>query len=139
MLKSVLAILAENKDAPLDHLLREVMRDRLGLIRARLPLFRTLVLEAVRQPDLLEAIRIEIIPEIAAIFKTMFDRAEARGEPVPKDRRAFMRSALSLLVGFLVLSELSPEHFGGDTDEKAIESIVHLLLNGAVERKEERQ
>jgi AcrR family transcriptional regulator len=138
MLKSVLAILEENQDAPLDHLLREVMRDRLRLIRARLPLFRTLVLEAARQPDLLEVIRIEIIPEIAAVFKTMLDRAEARGEPVPKDRRAFMRAALSLLVGYLVLSELSPEHFGDGGDEKAIESIVHLLLNGAVQRKEGR-
>jgi AcrR family transcriptional regulator len=139
MLNSVLAVIEKNRDAPLDLLLREVMRDRLALIRARLPLFKTLVLEAVRQPDLLDVIRIEIIPEIAGVFKTMFDRAEARGEPVPKDRRAFMRSALSLLAGYIVMGELSPEHFGGEGDEKAIEFIIHLLFNGAVPGKEGAQ
>lgn len=139
VLNPVLAIIRENEQAPLRSLLREVMRERLALIRSRLPLFRTLILEAVRQPDLLETIRAEIVPEIVGIFTLMLDRAEARDEPVPRDRRTYMRSALSLLVGYLVLSELSPEHFGGGDDEKAVESIVDQLLDGALQREEGRK
>ncbi|MBU3171991.1 hypothetical protein [Clostridium estertheticum] len=48
------------------------------------------------------------------------------------------RSLISLLAGYSILSNLFPEVFTTDGDEKDIEKIVDILINGiGVKRSEE--
>jgi len=130
MLAPLNAILARSVDVPVADVIREVMLDRLALVRARMPLFRTLVLEAARQPDIMDVIRQQILPEIIGVFTTVLDRAEARGELPSVDRRLFMRSALSLLVGYIALGGLAPDVFQERNDEAAVDSILGVLFHG---------
>ncbi len=137
MMGSVRALIRDAGDAPLEQLLRDIMRDRVKLFRAHVPLMTTLILEAVRQPDLLEIVRTQVIPEIVELFDSVLERARSRGELGDVDRLVFIRGVLGLLIGYLALSGLFPDLLGGDGDENAIKGMVGLLLRGAGTRKEE--
>jgi AcrR family transcriptional regulator len=139
MMSSVRALIRDAADGPLDQLLRDIMRDRLRLFRAHMPLLTTLILEAVRQPDLLEIMRTQVVPEVVDILDGVLNYARSRGELGGIDRLVFIRAVLSLLMGYLALSELFPGLLGGDGDENAIVGMVGLLLHGAGSRKEGRQ
>ncbi len=137
MLASVKALVQAHKGSPLDDILREIIRDRIALFRARAPLITTFIFEAFRHPELLDVVRTQVIPEIVQVLDTVLDSARARGEVGDVDRRVFIRSFMSLLVGHIALSGLFPEELGGQSDEEGIDGIVKLMLHGVGRRKEE--
>jgi AcrR family transcriptional regulator len=138
MLASVKALVQAHKGGSLGDVLREIMRDRIALFRARAPLITTFIFEAFRHPDLLDVVRTQVIPEIMELIDTVLVSARERGEVGDIDRLLFARSFMSLLVGHVALSGLFPTELGGDSDESAVEGMVDLFLHGVGRRKGER-
>ena len=71
MLASVKALIIKNEGKPMEEMLRQIVRDRLALFRSRRALITTLVLEAIRHPDLMQVVREHVIPEIIGVLGTV--------------------------------------------------------------------
>ena len=136
---SIRALIRDGAELPIEKLLGAIMRDRVALYRTHGTLMRTLMLEAVRHPDLLAIVSTQVIPEILELFDQVLTRARARGEIGSVDRLVFIRSAIGMIFGYIAFSELFPAVLGGDNDETAIDGMVKLLLHGAMPEKEGRR
>jgi AcrR family transcriptional regulator len=136
LINSVKQVIQAHKGAPLEETMREVMRDRIALFRARGPLVKTLLMEAIRHPEILDLIRAQVMPEIFGALDSILDAAEQRGELQPMNRRTIMRMFLSAVVGYLAMSELFPAELGGEGDEAEIEAMVRILSHGVSVKKE---
>lgn len=136
MIASVKQVIQAHKGAPLEETLREIMRDRIALFRARGPLVKTLLLEAIRHTEIRDMIQAQVVPEIFAALDSVLDAAQERGELATIDRRTIMRVFLSTVIGYLALSETFPERLGASSDEVEIDAMVGILLHGIHGRPE---
>ncbi len=138
-LASVKELVASNRGAPLEETMRQIARDRFALFRTRRALITTLTLEAVRHPDLMAVVRRNVLPEITKMLDAVFASARRRGELREIDRTVFIRSFLSLAVGYVALSSLFPDELGADDDEAAAAEIARLFVHGVGAGKERRK
>jgi len=136
MIASVKQVIEAHKGAPLEETLREIMRDRIALFRARGPLIKTLLLEAIRHTEIRDMIQKQVVPEIFSAVESVLDAAQARGELAQRDRRTTVRIFLSTVIGYLALSESFPEQLGASSDEVEIDAMVGILLHGIQGRSE---
>jgi AcrR family transcriptional regulator len=136
LLASVKDLVQAQKGRPIDETLRKIAVDRFRLVRARLPLVSTLCLEAVRRPDIMQVVRVEVIAQIVEVLGSIYESARDRGEVRDMDRRLFIRSYMSLIIGYLVFGGFFPDELGAPGDEEAIEGIVEVFLHGVGGRKE---
>ena len=134
-LKPARKMLEEHAEDPVETVLQEVMRDRLKLFRGNQRLILTLITEAVRRPELLEVVRRQIVPEIVSLANMAIGPARKRGELRDLDDGLLVRSFLSLVVGYIGLTNLAPDAFMRGREENDIVDIVDLFLNGAKEKK----
>jgi AcrR family transcriptional regulator len=139
MIASVKELISANEGQPMELTLREIVRDRLSLFRSRRSLITTLVLEAIRHPDLMQVVREHVLPEIMGILDRVLDAARSRGEVRDIDRTVFIRSFMSLVVGHVAISSILPDELGSENDETASDQIVGLFVHGigAARSKEE--
>jgi AcrR family transcriptional regulator len=128
-------LLEKHADDPVEVILREVIRDRLKLFRGNQRLIMTLITEAARRPELLEVVRRRIVPEITALASNAIGPARRRGELRGLDDTLLLRSFLSLVVGYVALSELAPESFPRGEENTDVDAIVDLFLHGAAKEK----
>lgn len=124
-------IIEEKKDAPLEELLVSVVRDRIELVRKNSALFSTIAAEAVRRPALRASFEAEMLPEIMRIFKKVFEPRMRSGEiRAELDLDFLARSGMSLVAGYLVVSDFFPDSIAHRGDEEEIARIVRLFLDG---------
>lgn len=130
MLKSVEKIMNNEKNESIDKVLKNIMMDRMTLIKRNTPLVKTVMIESIYHPELLEPLQKELLPKFLPILDSFFKENIDKGTLRDIEPRLMTRSLISLLAGFSILTNLFPEAFTNQGDEKEIEKIVDILING---------
>ena len=130
MFKSVEKIMDNEKNETIDVVLKNLMLDRMSLIKKNAPLVKTVLVESIYHPELLEPLQKDVAPKIIPIIDKFFKDNIEKGNLRDIDPRLMTRSLVSLLAGFLILSNSLPEVFKTEGNEKDIEKLVDILING---------
>ncbi len=110
-------------------IMRAIMKSRLALADRYAPLVRILIQEVKFHEELQAAIPANFLEAVRSGAETILAPFIERGEIRPVDPLYFLRSVISLLIGYYLLrSEVAPQAHWDDDAE--IESIIDLLLNG---------
>lgn len=130
MFKSIEKIMDNENNDSINVVLKNIMLDRMTLIKKNAPLVKTIMVESIYHPELLEPLQKEIAPKVIPIIDNFFKENIQKGNLRDIDPRIMTRSLISLLAGFYMLSNSFPEVFTSEGDEKDIEKIVDVLING---------
>jgi len=130
MFKSMERIMDNEENENIDIVLKKIMMDRMSLIKKNTPLVKTIMVEAIYHPELLEPLQKEVAPTLIPIVDKFFKENIGNGNLRDIDPRLMTRSLISLVAGFSVLTNLFPEVFTKRGDEKEMEGIVDILING---------
>ena len=130
MFKSMEKIMHNEKNEPINVVLKKIMMDRMALVNKNKPLVKTIMIESIYHPELLEPLQKEIAPKLIPIVDKFFKENMEQGKLREVDPRLITRSVISLVAGFSILNSLFPEVFTTKGDEKEMEQIVDLLING---------
>jgi len=130
MFKSMERIMENEKKESINLVLKNIMMDRMNLLKRNTPLVKTIMVESIYHPELLEPLQKEVLPKMIPIVDKFFKENIESGNLRYIDPRLMTRSLISLLAGFSVLTSLFPEVFTSQGDEKEIEGIVDILING---------
>jgi AcrR family transcriptional regulator len=130
MFRSMEKIMSNEENESINVVLKNIMLDRIALIKKNTPLVKTVMVESIYHPELLEPLQKEIVPKIIPIVDKFFKDNIEKGDLREIDPRLITRSLISLVAGFSILSNTFPEIFKIDDDEKEIEKIVDILING---------
>ncbi|MBC8063079.1 MAG: TetR/AcrR family transcriptional regulator [Clostridiaceae bacterium] len=130
MFNSIEKIMNNEKNEPINVVLKNIMIDRMALVRKNKPLVKTIMIESIYHPELLEPLQKEIAPKLIPIIDKFFAENIELGNLRELDPRLITRSVMSLIAGFSVLNSLFPEVFTTEGDEKEMEKIVDILING---------
>jgi len=130
MFKSMEKIMDNEKNDSINVVLKNIMMDRVTLIKKNAPLVKTVMVESIYHPELLEPLQKEIAPKVIPIVDKFFKENIENGNLRDIDPRLMTRSLISLVAGFSILSNALPEVFTNDGDETEIDKIVDILING---------
>ena len=130
MFKSMEEIMGNKQNESISVVLRKIMMDRMALIKRNTPLVKTIMIESIYHPELLEPLQKEVAPKLIPIVDKFFKENIESGNLRDIDPRLMTRSLISLVAGFSMLTSLFPEVFASQGDEKEIEEIVDILING---------
>jgi len=130
MFKSIERIMQNKNIESINVVLKNIMMDRMTLIKRNTPLVKTIMVEAIYHPELLEPLQKKVAPNLIPIVDKFFKENIESGNLRDIDPRLMTRSLISLVAGFSVLTSLLPEVFTSEGDEKEIEKIVDILING---------
>lgn len=130
VLNSVEKIINNKKQKSIELLLKEILMDRLSLANKNSALVKTIAIESIYHPELLDPIRKEIAPKFLPLINNFFDSNIKNGNLRDLNPNLITRSMMSLLTGFVILRNIFPEYFTLGSDEAEIENIVDLMLNG---------
>ena len=136
MFKSMEKILRNEKNESINVVLKDVMLDRMALVKKNTPLLKTIMVESIYHPELLEPLQKEIAPKFIPTVDKFFKENMKMGNLREVDPRLITRSVISLVAGYSILSNLFPEVFTSDGDEMEIEKMVDMLINGIGVKKE---
>lgn len=137
IMKSAEDILKKDKENPTEEILKELFLDRLSLIKKNMPLIKTVLVEAIYHDELLEPIKEQVVPQVLQLLDSYVDSHKQNGDFKDYNTRLISRTMMSLLMGYIVLSSVFPEFFSLNEDEKEIESIVDIFLNGVKNKGEQ--
>lgn len=130
VLKSAERIVENQENKPIDQVMENLLLDRLNLIKANLPLIKTIFVEATYNPELLETVRKDLAPKFIPFINAFVEQNIKKGDFKEKESMLITRSIMSLLMGYIVLGNVFPAFFSSDNDEEEIKKIVDILLNG---------
>lgn len=130
MFKSMEKIMDNEKNESIDVVLKNIMMDRIALVKKNKPLVKTIMIESIYHPELLEPLQKEVAPKLVPIVDKFFKENMEMGNLRDIDPRLITRSLISLVAGFSALNSLFPEVFTSQGDEKEMEQIVDILING---------
>lgn len=130
IMKSAEEILEKGKDKPADEVLRKLLMDRLKLVRKNMPLVKTVAIEALYHEELLDPIKEKIAPQVVKLLDDYVEMHKENGDFKDYDTRLISRTLMSMLMGYIILTSAFPEFFSLYDDEKEIENIVDIFLNG---------
>jgi AcrR family transcriptional regulator len=129
-LRPVEKIMENQEHLPIEKVLKEIYLDRLRLIRKHLPLLKTVLVESSYHPEMLHLLREEIVPRVVSLLEGFVQQKMDEGVFRPLNPRLVARSFVSMLMGYIILTQMFPELFSLDDDEKEMEDIVDILLHG---------
>ncbi|MBE6066240.1 MAG: TetR/AcrR family transcriptional regulator [Clostridium lundense] len=137
VIKSAEAIIKNEKDKPLEEVIKDLFIDRLALIEKNFPLIKTVFVEAMYHPELLETIQRDIapkvIPFISAFVEGNIEKENFRDDI---DSNVITRTFISMLMGYIALTGMFPEFFPKkEGKEEDIKNMVDILLNGISSRE----
>ncbi|MFL0194226.1 TetR/AcrR family transcriptional regulator [Clostridium sp. WILCCON 0269] len=130
VLESAIKIMENSENKTIDEVLRELIADRIDLVRKNLPLIKTVLVEASYQPELLNILKEEIISKAFPVIKKFIGDYVAKSEIRDMEPSFILRSIISTIGGYIFLSSVFPEYFAGDGDKKEVDKLVDILLNG---------
>ncbi|MCX7570301.1 TetR/AcrR family transcriptional regulator [Tumebacillus sp. DT12] len=135
VLAGIEKVLNGSKDRELADVLRDLMVDRSRLIRNNLPLVKTMAVEAAYHPELLEPIK-QVLPKVVELATAFVREEQQRGnfrEDIDPTRA--MRVFMSMVFGYVLMSETLGDVFSFEEEEKEIDLILDLYLNGVQVKK----
>ncbi|KZL93490.1 TetR/AcrR family transcriptional regulator [Clostridium magnum] len=131
ILKSAEQIVQNEADKAIEEVLQSLFLDRLDLIENNLPLVKTVFIESSYHPELLNIVQNEIgakiIPFISAFIEDNIKNDNFR----EIDPLVITRTLMSLLMGYIVFTNIFPETFKIESDEDEIKKIIDIFLHGA--------
>ncbi len=130
MFKSIERIIDNDKDKPIEQVLKEIFLDRLQLARKNEALIKTLFLESAYRPEIMEALQSQIMPKFIPVIENFMKQNIEKANLKDIEPRVITRTTMSMLAGYLFLSTSFPDFFSAEDDEKEVEKIVDILLNG---------
>ncbi|MEK6263412.1 MAG: TetR/AcrR family transcriptional regulator [Clostridium sp.] len=130
MFKSIEKIMDNDNNETVNVVLKNIMMDRVTLIKKNAPLIKTVMVESIYHPELLTPLQKEIAPKFIPIIDAFFKDNIEKGNLRDIDPRLMSRRLISLIAGFSILSNSFPDIFTTDGDEKEVDKIVDILING---------
>ncbi|MDP4089444.1 MAG: TetR/AcrR family transcriptional regulator [Bacillota bacterium] len=130
MFKSVERLLSNDENKPIEQVLKEIFMDRLELIRKNAPLVKTIFMESAYLPEVMDAIRDQLIPKFVPVINKFFKINMDNGTLREMEPGLITRTVMSMLAGYVLLTTNFPNMFSAEDDEKEVEKIVDILLRG---------
>lgn len=137
VIKSAEAIIKNEKHKSLDEVIKDLFIDRLTLIEKNFPLIKTVFVEAMYHPELLETIQRDISPKVIPFINAFVEGNIEKGNFRDDiDSNVITRTMISMLMGYIALTGMFPEFFVKKEDkEEDMKNIVDILLNGISSRE----
>lgn len=129
-IKSAEAIIENKKNKPIDELMEDLLLDRLNLIHSNFPLIKTIFMEAAYQPELLKTIQNNLGPIVIPFINNFMEQNIENKNFRDKEPILITRTMMSLLLGYIILSNVFPDYFGSENDEEEIKQMVDIFLHG---------
>lgn len=130
VLESAIKIMESSEDKPIDEVLKELMADRIKLVKKNLPLIKTVLVEASYHPELLTVLKEQIISKAFPVTEKFINEHMDKNELRNIEPYSILRSTVSIIGGYIFLSSIFPEYFAGEGDKKEIGKLTDILLNG---------
>ncbi|MBC2579794.1 TetR/AcrR family transcriptional regulator [Clostridium sp. DJ247] len=133
VIKSAESIVKNKENKPIDEVIKNLYIDRLHLVEKNSSLIKTVFVESLYHPELLETIRNNIAPKLFPFINSFVEENIEKKTFRNLEPALITRTMLSLLLGYIILTNAFPDHLkvGGD-DEEEIKKIVDVLLNGVL-------
>lgn len=139
VLNSVERIIENKDNRSMEEVIEELFMDRIQLARKNLPLVKTVLVESAYHPELLEPLRNDITPKVITFIESFIDKNKQSGEFRDLTTRSITRTVISLLIGYVVLTNLYPNIFTSKNDKEQIEEITDIFLNGVINRDKDTE
>lgn len=130
MMKSIEKIMEKSNKSPIEEVIKDILYDRLKLAQKNMALVRTIAIESVYHPELLEPMRKQIAPKVIPIINEFVKKNIDSGKFRDLEPALITRSMMSLLMGEIILKGLFPDNFDLGTDEEEMEKLTDILLHG---------
>ncbi len=114
----------------MDDILTQIFVDRVALARKNQPLLKTVLTEAQFHPELLKPLKEQVAPQLVPLIDGLFEEKMRDGTLRSLDPRLVTRTAMSLVLGYLLLTSALPEVFPIDSDEEEGQRMADILLRG---------
>lgn len=137
VIKSAEAIIKNEKDKPIDEVIKDLFIDRLALIEKNFPLIKTVFVEAMYHSELLQTIQKDISPKVIPFINAFVEGNIEKGNFRDDiDSNVITRTFISMLMGYIALTGMFPEFFPKkEGKEEDMENMVDILLNGILSKK----
>ncbi len=130
MFQSIENLMNNDQDLSIEEVLKKIYLDRLNLARKNMPLVKTVMVESIHHPEILSPLQQDLAPKIIPIIDEFFEKEKKNNTFRDIDTRVINRTFISLLIGYNILISLFPDMYQLEDEEKEIEAIVDILLNG---------
>ncbi len=114
----------------MDDILTQIFVDRVALARKNEPLLKTVLTEAQFHPELLKPLREQVAPQLIPLIDEFFEEKMRDGTLRSLDPRLVTRTAMSLVLGYLLLTSALPGVFPIDSDVEEGQRMANILLRG---------
>lgn len=129
-LRSVEKIVENKEKKSIEEVLNAILNDRVKLANKNLPLIKTVFMEAAYNEELLKVLQKDIAPKIIPFLNT-FIKANIENKNFRElEPKLITRTLMSLLSGYMILSNIFPESFKSESHEEEIKQIVDIFLYG---------
>lgn len=130
MLHSVERIINNSEELPIEETFKQIYVDRISLAKKNQALLKTVLIESQHHPELLKPIQEEIAPKIIPLIDELFEKKIREGALKDLEPRLITRTAMSLVMGYLILTGVFSDTFTVSSDEEEAAKMVDILLNG---------
>lgn len=130
LLRSVEKIVENKDEKSIDEVLNAMLNDRVNLIKKNLPLIKVVFMEAAYNEEVLKVLQRDILPKVVTFIDNFAETNIKNNNFREVESRLITRTLMSLLVGYIMLSNIYPEFFKGENDEDEIKKIVDVFLYG---------
>jgi AcrR family transcriptional regulator len=130
MFRSIERIIENKENHSIRDIFKSIYLDRLALVKKNKPLIKTVMIEAQYHPELLKPIQEQIAPKLIPIIDQFIEQKIKDGTLKDIEPRLITRTTISLLIGYVILTNTLPTVFTVDNDEEEIEKIIDILLTG---------
>lgn len=131
VIKSVERIVKNEENKPIDEVIKNVYIDRLSLIEKNFPLIKTVFIESVYNPELLETMKKNLAPKVIPFINNFAEENVKKENFRNIEPMLITKTFMSLLVGHIILTKTFKESFEGEGDtEEEVEKMVDVLLHG---------
>ncbi|AYD39732.1 TetR/AcrR family transcriptional regulator [Clostridium fermenticellae] len=130
MSESIENIIEQEKQKSVKEVLENMIDERLKLVDENLQLIKTICVESIYHEELLKEMQDYVIPNISAFLNEFVEKNIENNIFKEKDPKIITRTLISLLLGYVVLSNFSPQYFANEDKSKDPTEIADLFLNG---------
>jgi AcrR family transcriptional regulator len=120
------------QDKPLHEVMQDVIVDRIQLVENNWKLIKIILVESLFHPELREALQNHVAKNLMAMTGEKLDRLKERGKlrnDLPN--YVLLRSAMSMVIGYLLARNVFPEVFARSEEEAEIRMIADVFVRGA--------
>lgn len=120
----------DNNKENVEEAMNKLLLDRLYLVKENYQLIKTILIESIYHPELLDILIKELYPKLIELIDSYVQENIECGNFRDIGTRNISRNIISSFMGFVILSNVAPEYYKGENDEEEIKKIVDVILNG---------